>query len=205
MERAECVERIEREGEGERTGTGGMFEKALGAEETGADLVVWRGGRNVGEEGVVSSGSEEVENGMEDKRSKNEGESLPSNNFFLSASAMFLVARLASNFSVRNFSYNTSFVLTFNIYKPTYQIRIRGKGGFGTPSYALTERQSSTPQSHNGQGSGHQSSPTGTSSRTHLSGQKVVRPGTEGLTVHIRPLVETCPHRTPTRNFPFRG
>jgi len=113
VERAECVERIEREGEGERIGTGGMF-KTVGAEETGADLVVWRGGK-VGEEGVVSSGSEEVENGMEDKRSKNEGESLPSNNFFLSASAMFLVARLASNFSVRNFSYNTSFVLTFNI------------------------------------------------------------------------------------------
>ena len=52
---------------------------------------------------------------MEDERSENEGESLPSNNFFLSASLMFLVARLASNFSVRNFSYNTSFVLTFSI------------------------------------------------------------------------------------------
>lgn len=60
------------------------------------------------------SGSDEVENGMEDKRSEN-GESLPSINFFLSASAIFRVARLASNFSVRNFSYNTSFVLTFNI------------------------------------------------------------------------------------------
>lgn len=63
---------------------------------------------------VVSS-SEEVENGMEDKRFENEGEPLPSNIFFLSASVIFLVARLASNFSVRNFSYNTSFVLTFNI------------------------------------------------------------------------------------------
>ena len=56
-----------------------------------------------------------MENGMDDKRSENEGGSLPSNNLFLSASVMFLVARLASNFSVRNFSYNTSFVLTFNI------------------------------------------------------------------------------------------
>jgi len=52
---------------------------------------------------------------MEDKRADNEGESLPSKNFCLSASVMFLVARLASNFSVRNFSYSTSFVLTFNI------------------------------------------------------------------------------------------
>jgi hypothetical protein len=122
VERAECVERIEREGEGERTGTGGM-PKTLGGE----DLAVCRVG-TVGEEGavVVVSGSEEVENGMEDKRSENErdDESLPSNSFFLSASAMFLVARLASNFSVRNFSYNTSLVLTFNIYQndPTAQI-----------------------------------------------------------------------------------
>ena len=58
---------------------------------------------------------EGVENGMEDKRVENKYESLPSNNFFVSASVMFLVARLASNFSVLNFSYNTSFVLTFNI------------------------------------------------------------------------------------------
>jgi len=116
---------MEREGEGERTGTGGVFitcEKG----ESGADLVVWRGvglwaGRPVSVEGV--------ENGMEDKRSGNESESLPSNSFFLSTSVMFLVARLASNFSVRNFSYNTSFVLTFNIWKPTRQTRIKREGG----------------------------------------------------------------------------
>jgi hypothetical protein len=54
---------------------------------------------------------------MEDRMAENEGESLPSNSFFVSASVMFLVARLARSFSVRNFSYNTSFVLTFNIYK----------------------------------------------------------------------------------------
>lgn len=66
-----------------------------------------------GEEETVSVGG--VENGMEDKRAESEGESLPSKNFLLSASVMFLVARLASNFSVRNFSYKTSFVLTFNI------------------------------------------------------------------------------------------
>ena len=81
--------------------------------EPGADLAVWRG-IWVGEEGTISV-EEGVENGMEDKRAESEGESLPSNNFFVSASVMFLVARLASNFSVRNFSYNTSFVLTFNI------------------------------------------------------------------------------------------
>jgi hypothetical protein len=68
----------------------------------------------VGERGLISVG-EEAENGMEDRRAENEGESLPSKIFFLSASVMFFVARLASNFSVRNFSYNTSFVLTFNI------------------------------------------------------------------------------------------
>ena len=66
---------------------------------------------------------------MEDKRSGNEGGSLPSNNFFLSASVIFLVARLASNFSVRNFSYNTSFVLTFNIWKPSFQTPDGRKGG----------------------------------------------------------------------------
>ena len=65
----------------------------------------------------MASKSGGVENGMEDKRSKNEAESLPSNNFFLSVSLIFRVALLASNFSVLNFSYNTSFVLTFNIYK----------------------------------------------------------------------------------------
>ena len=58
---------------------------------------------------------------MEDGRAENEDKSLPSNNLFVSTSVMFLVARLASNFSVRNFSYNTSFVLTFNIYKPSSQ------------------------------------------------------------------------------------
>jgi hypothetical protein len=65
-------------------------------------------------EGTISV-EERVEKGMEDKRAENEGESLPSNSFFAPASLMFLVARLASNFSVRNFSYNTSLVLTFNI------------------------------------------------------------------------------------------
>ena len=65
-------------------------------------------------EGEVSV-EEGVENGMEDKRAENEGEALPSSNLFLSASVMFFVARLASSFSVRNFSYKTSFVLTFNI------------------------------------------------------------------------------------------
>lgn len=65
--------------------------------------------------GETTSVEDGMENGMEDKRAENEGEPLPSIIFFVSASVMFLVARLASNFSVRNFSYNTSFVLTFNI------------------------------------------------------------------------------------------
>ena len=39
MERAECVERIEREGEGERTGTGGISKTREGG-ETGADFAV---------------------------------------------------------------------------------------------------------------------------------------------------------------------
>ena len=114
VERAERAECTERESDEERTrvGTGGVFNTREGG-ETGVDLVVWRGGEvEVG--GTVSAG-EGVENGMEDKRAENEGESLPSNNFFVSASVMFLVARLASNFSVLNFSYSTSFVLTFNI------------------------------------------------------------------------------------------
>ena len=85
------------------------------AGETGVDLVVWRGVWVVVEVGGTVFAEEGVENGMEDKRAENEGESLPSNNFFVSASVMFLVARLASNFSVLNFSYSTSFVLTFNI------------------------------------------------------------------------------------------
>ena len=99
---------------------------------------------------------EEVENGMEDKRADNEGESLPSNNFFLSAFAMFLVARLASNFSVRNFSYSTSFVLTFNIYRLSFQNQAEGRGVSNAPSCASTVQSSSTPQSHNDQGPGHQ-------------------------------------------------
>ena len=89
-----------------------MFNTREGG-ETGVDLVVWRGVWVVEVGGTASA--EGVENGMEDKRAENEGESLPSNNFFASASVMFLVARLASSFSVLNFSYSTSFVLTFNI------------------------------------------------------------------------------------------
>ena len=114
VERKECVECKECEGDEERTGTGtGGVSNTREGGETGVDLVVWRG---VGVEvGGTFSAEEGVENGMEDKRAENEGESLPSNNFFVSASVMFLVARLASNFSVLNFSYNTSFVLTFNI------------------------------------------------------------------------------------------
>lgn len=114
---------MECEGDGGRTGAGKAFvTREVG--ETGADLVVWRG--------IGGGGKREVEdvfeNGIEDKRSENEGESLPAINFFLSASVIFLVARLASNFSVRNFSYNTSFVLTFSIYKPSFQNRIKGEG-----------------------------------------------------------------------------
>ena len=93
------------------------------------------------------------ENGIEDKMSESAGESLPSINLFLSVSVMFLVARLASNFSVRNFSYNTSFVLTFNIYRSSLQNRVRGERGMAnTPSYAWTLQQSLTPQSHNDRG-----------------------------------------------------
>ena len=101
------------------------------------------------------------ENGIEDKRSENAGESLPSINLFLSASVMFFVARLASNFSVRNFSYNTSFVLTFNIYRLSFQNRVKGKGEMANaPSYVSTLQQSSVPQSHNDRDLGHQLSPT---------------------------------------------
>jgi len=52
---------------------------------------------------------------MEDKGAENEGELLHSNNFFVLALVMFLIACLASNFSVLNSLYSTSFVLTFNI------------------------------------------------------------------------------------------
>ena len=97
---------------------------------------------------------EEVENGMEDKRAENEGESLPSNNSFLSAFTMFLAAHRASNFSVRNFSYGTSFVLTFNIYRLSFQNQAEGKGVRNAPSCASTVLPSSTPQSHNDQGPG---------------------------------------------------
>lgn len=114
---------MECEGDGGRTGAGkALVTREVG--ETGADLAVWRGTGGGGRREV----EDVFENGIEDKRSENEGESLPSINFFLSASVMFLVARLASNFSVRNFSYNTSFVLTFNIYKPSFQNDIKGKG-----------------------------------------------------------------------------
>lgn len=149
---------MEREGDGERTGTGGIFTMCWEG-ETGADLAVWRG-VGVGE-GSVASSSEVIENGMEDRRSENEGGSLPSNNLFLSASVIFLVARLASNFSVRNFSYSTSFVLTFSICESTRQIQIKdGNKGIDVPSYVSTAQPSSAPQNRSDPGLGHQSSPT---------------------------------------------
>lgn len=64
------MECTEREGDGERTGAGIVFNICEGG-ESGADLVVWRG-IGVGERESVSVG-EEFENGMEDKRADNEG------------------------------------------------------------------------------------------------------------------------------------